>query len=66
MDIRLWTTKELANTAELTQAYLRYLITTGSIKGFKVNRDWVVEDQEARRWLQSRGINPGKVKVNSS
>lgn len=51
-------TKALADLAGLTQERIRQLIVAGEIRGQKVGRDWIVERDEAERWLRQRGVEP--------
>jgi excisionase family DNA binding protein len=53
--MRQWTTGELAAEAGVDSSRIRQLLIEGRIKGYKVGRDWLVSDSEARRWLESRG-----------
>jgi excisionase family DNA binding protein len=51
---REWTTKQLAEAAGVSTAYLRQLLLAGTLKGQKVGRDWLIFDRDAQRWLASR------------
>ncbi|MCP4540116.1 MAG: helix-turn-helix domain-containing protein [Chloroflexi bacterium] len=64
---QFWTTKDLAAVTGMDRSYIRRLIMMGRMEASKPGgRDWLVDDDEARRWLESRGIDPDKVTVNSS
>jgi len=49
-----WTTKQLAQTAGVSPAYLRQLLLAGTLKGRKIGRDWLIPDYEAQKWLNNR------------
>lgn len=49
-----YTTVELAQTAGVTDAYIRYLLLRGKLTGEKRGRDWFIPVEEGRRWLASR------------
>lgn len=49
-----WTTRELADAAHVTTAYLRELLNARKLRGRKVARDWLIGDGDARRWLAER------------
>jgi excisionase family DNA binding protein len=51
---RDWTTKQLAEAANTSTAYLRQLLIAGELKGRKIGRDWLISDYEAQKWLSSR------------
>jgi hypothetical protein len=54
---RYWTTGELAEAASVSEGWIRKLLRSGEkVDGFKAGRDWLVPDDEARRWLRSRGV----------
>jgi hypothetical protein len=58
----LWTTGRLARVSGLAKSRIRQLlIADEELHGFKPegSRDWLVEDEEAKRWLKSRGIEIG-------
>ncbi len=46
-----WTTKQLAEAARVTSIYVRQEIRAGNIKCEKIGRDWLIDDEEAQRWL---------------
>jgi hypothetical protein len=51
---RYYGTRELADLSGLTQERVRQLVAGGEIQGQKVSRDWVIERDEALRWLSER------------
>jgi len=53
----MWTTRELAARAEVTDAYIRALLIDGKIDGEKFGHIWAIPDDEAKRWLSDRGIH---------
>lgn len=51
-----WTPDTIAAYAKeqgrtVTPQYIRRLCRQGKIKASKPGRDWVIEDEEARRWI---------------
>jgi excisionase family DNA binding protein len=50
----IWTTAELAKQANLTQRHVRRLVKAGIIQGSKVGRDWIIFEDEAKRFLEER------------
>ena len=52
--MEFWTTTQLAEAAKLDRSHIRYLIRHGKIAAKKTGRDWVVSDEEARRFLAAR------------
>jgi len=48
------TTRQLAERAGVTQAYIRQLCIRVVIKAEKPGRDWLIPDDEAERWLKER------------
>lgn len=49
------TSRELAQEAGLTVSYIRRLLRNGIIKGEKPGgRDWLISDDEAKRWLEEK------------
>ena len=53
-----WTVKELAGAASVSPQYIRRLLGDGQgrLIGYKLARDWFIDDQEARRWLELRKV----------
>jgi hypothetical protein len=52
----LWSTAELAEKSGLTSRQIRNLINAGKIEAQNVGRNWVVSDEEARRFVKERGV----------
>jgi hypothetical protein len=55
----VWTTEMLAKASELTRIRIRQLLQEDKeLHGFKPpgSRDWLVDAEEAQRWLSERGI----------
>jgi hypothetical protein len=52
----LWTTAMLAEKTRLTQRHIRNLINSGKIEAQKAGHDWIISDDEAKRFLTERGI----------
>lgn len=53
MTNKLWTTDDLAKQSGYSTRQIRRYIRDGIIEGIKAGRDWVVSEDEARRWLES-------------
>jgi hypothetical protein len=51
-----WSTTELAAAAGVDPSRIRQLLLEGRIRAQKVGPVWVIPDQEAKRWLRSRGV----------
>ncbi len=51
---KLWTTATLSKAAGVWQSYVRRLVQQGRIKATKHGQTWLIEDKEARKWLQTR------------
>ena len=49
-----WTTKELAEAANLDPSTIRHLLLDGKLRGYKRGRDWFIPYQEGQDWLDSR------------
>lgn len=49
-----WTVPQLANKAGISQTYIKRLLATHKIPGYKLGRDWVIEDKDALAWLAGR------------
>lgn len=57
--LEVWTTARLAEASGLTRIRIRQLLQEDEeLHGFKPegSRDWLVTDEEARRWLAARGF----------
>lgn len=52
----MWTTPELAEAAGVDPSTIRRLLAKGALRGKKLGRDWLIEPEEARRYLQQRGM----------
>ena len=51
-----WTTRDVAKLAAdrgrpVTQEYIRQLCKSGDIPAIKPSRDWFIQEEEARAWL---------------
>lgn len=53
-------TMDLAEASGYTREWIRQLVVRGDIQGFKVGRDWVIPEEEARRWLREHGVKGGE------
>lgn len=51
---RPWTTGLLASEAGVDDSYIRRLLIAGKLDGYKLGREWLIEDEAARAWLASR------------
>jgi len=49
-----FTVKELAEAAGVHVSYIRQLLQTGKLDGYKQGRDWFVPVDVGRAWLASR------------
>ena len=52
----MWTTRDVAEAAAaggrpVTQEYIRQLCKSGDIPSIKPSRDWFVQEEDARAWL---------------
>lgn len=52
---QLWSVINIAEAANLTPQRVRQMLAMGRIAGFKVGRDWVVQREEALRFLSAHG-----------
>lgn len=55
--MKQWTAAGLAahvreQGRHMTDGYVRRLCRRGRIQAMKLGRDWIIEDDEARRWLE--------------
>jgi len=50
----VWTVTEIAQATGLTRRHVGRLIKTGIIKGEKKPAGWLVDDEEAERFIQER------------
>ena len=46
------TTRELAEKAGVSQAYIRRLCVEGVLEATRPGRDWLIPEEEAERWLR--------------
>jgi excisionase family DNA binding protein len=51
-----WTTTRLSKVAGVSDAYIRQLLLSGKLEGYKLGRDWRIPDEVARPWLEDRGV----------
>ena len=51
-----YTTRELAERAGVTPAYIRQLLIEGKLRGYKRGRDWFITTRQAERWLKERQV----------
>lgn len=51
-----WTTKELAAAAGVDPSRIRQLLIEERIEAQKHGPVWAIPDDEAKRWLRSRGV----------
>ena len=50
---KMWTTKELAQAGNVSNARVRQLCKDGKLPGAKhFGRDWMIPDNAARYWLE--------------
>ena len=53
-EVKVWTTGTLAREAGVDQSLIRHALRDGKLMGFKLGREWLISDDEARRWLATR------------
>ena len=53
-EVKVWTTGTLAKAAGVDQSLIRHELRKGNLKGFKLGREWLIGDDEARRWFAAR------------
>lgn len=53
---QFYTTNELAKLLDVLPQHIRYLIKNGKIQADKLNRDYIITIQEAKKILKERGI----------
>ena len=52
-----WGTVEIAQTAGVTDTYIRILAKRGALQGaYKVGPVWLIPDETARGWLEGRQL----------
>jgi hypothetical protein len=49
-----WTTTKLAEAAGVDPSNIRHLLAHGTLQGYKLGREWLIEPDEAERYLQLR------------
>jgi len=59
---KIWLAWELAKTAGVTVRYVQHELKTGRIKAEKRGRVWIIDDNEAQKWLNKprRGTRSDK------
>ncbi len=55
-----WTVTEIAKATGLTRRHIGRLIKNGTIKGERKEFGWLVEDEEAKRFVQERKAKSDK------
>lgn len=50
----VWTPRTLAEAADVTSSYIRYLLTNGTLRGQKMGGVWLIPYEEGQRWLAER------------
>jgi excisionase family DNA binding protein len=50
----VWTVSEIAQATGLTRTHVARLIKKGAIKGERKQAGWLVDDEEANRFIQDR------------
>lgn len=55
-----WTTQQLAEAANLTDRHVRFLIKHDQIKAERFGRAWMIEDEEAQRFLKEHAAKASK------
>ncbi len=56
----MWSTEDLASATGLTERYIRYLIAHDKVKAQKISTVWVITDEEAQRFIESRRDSAGE------
>lgn len=51
---KLYTIKDLANKTKLTESVVNKLVRKGEIKATKCSRFWFIEEEEAKRFINSQ------------
>ncbi len=47
-----WTTAQIAQATGLSQRHVGYLLRKGIIAGYKTGHDWIVQEDEAKRFIE--------------
>ena len=50
----LWSVSQLSKASGVSGVYIRRLLRQGKIAGQMVGRSWVIQENEALRWLAGR------------
>lgn len=53
-DRDFWTAAELAEACGVGSSRIRQLLLSGQIAGIKVAGVWLIDNDEARRWLEQK------------
>ncbi len=53
-DIRLYTSAEVADVLRLNPQVVQRKLQAGDIPGYRIGREWRVDREELRQWLESR------------
>lgn len=49
---KIWTVRQIAEHPDgKTEGYIRRLLIQGRMEGYKIGRDWHIDDSEAQRWF---------------
>lgn len=49
-----WTPGELATMADVSDQWVRRLLTNGELRGSKAGPVWIIPYSEGRRWIEDR------------
>lgn len=52
-----WTTAQIAEATGLSQRHVWHLLRKGSIAGYKVGHDWIIQEEEALRFIKEYNEN---------
>ena len=52
-----WTTAQIAEATGLSQRYVGTLLNAGKIIGYKAGHDWIIQDEEAKRFVEEYNQN---------
>lgn len=58
-----WTSAQIAEATGLTQRHIGTLLNAGKIAGYKAGHDWIIQEDEAKRFVEE--YNRGKSKTES-
>jgi len=62
MEKRFLSTQEIADILNVSPRYVTLLIKRGELKGYKVGREWRIEEEELEEFLRRRFMR-GKFKT---